>query len=854
MAMRSTAPAPAFHLEPYAYAEARVLMDALELAEPVAVTLVRRGYRTVEEARDFLEAAEWHDPFEFEGMAGVVERLLAAVAAGRRITVHGDYDVDGVCATAILVRALRELGADCDWYIPDRLGDGYGLSVDGVRRLAQRGTAVLVTVDCGIGSPDEVEAARRAGLEPIVTDHHEPGERLPDCPILHPVLSGYPCEDLCATGVAHKLAAALAGPERAAADLDLVALATVADLVPLRGENRAMVRRGLAAARLGRRPGLRALMAAASVEPERLDEGDFAFRLAPRINAAGRLYRADAGVELMLTDDAARASAIATELDRANRERRDTEAGVLLAAERARAALDPGVAAAPALVLAGEGWHPGVVGIVASRLAERHLVPVVLIGLGEGGRGRGSGRSIPGFDLLAALRACDRHLIRYGGHRAAAGVEIEAGNVAAFQEAFAAHADSVLSAEDRAPVEAIDAVVGGESLGLEVAEQLGRLAPFGLGNPGVRLLVPAARLRDVRTMGREERHARFLLQSGPRSALGVAFGAGGELEATESDLGDDVSVKLEVNHWNGSVEPRVILGRLYAGPDSPPSPADPEAPDQREWLARLEAELTAPLDRRPSALAGEDGSRQVVDRAGGSGVAAVAALVSTGEPVLVLCADALRRRELIERAAAPARFGGGSVAIASGRLADASGAAAAAVPGSGTGAALADWAALQRRGDLAAGFAHVVLIDPPPFPHLEALAARGSGFLHLAWGEAESELALRVHDSEWPSRDSLAFLYRSMSRAAGGGSLDLGQARKTLTGDGPYPRSPEVAGRGLRVLVEAGVAGWDGSAAQGTLGVVSSEATDLRRSEAFVAYRQRHEEGQRYLTSQRPAS
>ena len=337
--MRSTAPVPAFHLEPYAYAEARVLMDALDLAEPVAVTLVRRGYRTVEEARDFLEAAEWHDPFEFEGMAGVVERLQAAVTAGRRITVHGDYDVDGVCATAILVRALRELGADCDWYIPDRLADGYGLSVDGVRRLAQRGTDVLVTVDCGIGSPDEVDAARRAGLEPIVTDHHQPGERLPDCPILHPVLSGYPCEDLCATGVAHKLAAALAGPERAAADLDLVALATVADLVPLRGENRALVRRGLAAARLGRRRGLRALMAAASVEPERLDEGDLAFRLAPRINAAGRLYRADAGVELMLTDDPARASAIATELDRANRERRDTEAGVLLAAERARAKL-----------------------------------------------------------------------------------------------------------------------------------------------------------------------------------------------------------------------------------------------------------------------------------------------------------------------------------------------------------------------------------------------------------------------------------------------------------------------------------------------------------------------------------
>ncbi|MGH2994634.1 MAG: single-stranded-DNA-specific exonuclease RecJ, partial [Solirubrobacterales bacterium] len=250
--MSATVPDRAFRLEPYAYSEARALADGLGVSDPVAITLVRRGYRTVEAAREFLAARESHDPFEFDGMADVCERVLDAVGAGRRITVHGDYDVDGVCSTAILVGALRELGGRCDWFIPDRLADGYGLTEAGVERLAARGTELLVTVDCGITAVPEVAAARAAGIEVIVTDHHTPDERLPDCPIVHPRLSGYPCPDLCATGVAHKLSAALReraglGAGSAESELDLVALATVADLVPLVGENRTLVRRGLRA-------------------------------------------------------------------------------------------------------------------------------------------------------------------------------------------------------------------------------------------------------------------------------------------------------------------------------------------------------------------------------------------------------------------------------------------------------------------------------------------------------------------------------------------------------------------------------------------------------------------------------
>lgn len=917
----------AFDLTPYSYAEARALTEALGLAEPVAVTLVRRGYRTVESARAFLEAAEEHDPFEFDVMAEVVTRLRSAIETGTRITVHGDYDVDGVCATAILVRSLRELGSDCDWYIPDRLGDGYGLTVAGIEALAARGTRVLVTVDCGITCPDEVATARAAGIEVIVTDHHQPGDELPDCPILHPAISTYPCAELCATGVAYKLAAALRGPKAVEEELDLVALATVADLVPLRGENRALVRRGLAEARRARRPGMRALIAAAAARAERLDEGDIAFRLAPRINAAGRLYRADAGVELMLTEDGDRAERIAGELERANRERRAVEAEVLEGAERALRELGPEQAEAPGLVLAGQGWHPGVVGIVASRLAERQLRPVVLIGLDGEGRGRGSGRSIPGFDLLAALDACKEHLARYGGHRAAAGVELEAVRLEAFRDAFVRHAAQALDPGDLVSREAVDAVVGGESLGHDVAEQLTRLGPFGLGNPGVRLLVPSATIADIRPMGAGDRHARFSLRSGPRGALGVAFGVNGELEAAAAEP-HDVSVRLELNEWNGAVEPRVVLQEIYSddeahppGPAAEPGAEDPvkglpriggstlqtltspgdvastrihragldgrlqpaaergpgtSTLDEVEFWERFDAELEADLAEWPPAhlLAGAWGNaevggrdaevrgqigaeprsprREVVDRRGASGVAAVAALASSGEAVLVVCADALRRRELVERAVRPARFGGGEVALVSSRLS-----LAAARDGifrlldAGSGIALADWPALAGLPHLASDFTHLVLVDPASFAHLDALAAAGTGYLHPLYGPQDTELSLRCLAEEWPGRDSLGVFYRALRRGADEqGTLTAARLHATLSGAGnPYPRSPESAGRRLRVLEELGLVRWHGCATDRALGVVSSEATDLERSSAFNAYRRRYQEGERYLSA-----
>ena len=835
-----------FRLEPYAYAEARALSQELGLPEPVAVTLVRRGYRTVDEARAFLEASDEHDPLAFEGMAEAVATVRDAIAAGRRITVHGDYDADGVCSTSILVRALRDAGADCDWFIPDRLADGYGLTGAGVELLRERGTELLITTDCGITCADEVAAAVASGMEVIVTDHHQPGDLLPACTIIHPVVSGYPCPDLCATGVAYKVARALNG-EAADDDLDLVALATVADLVPLLGENRALVRRGLEVARRARRPGLRALMAASRIEPERLDEGDFAFRLAPRINAAGRLHRADAGVELMLTADEGRAEEIAAELDRFNHQRRETEAEVLQGAQEALRELPPELADAPGLVIAGTGWHAGVVGIVASRMVERTGRPVVLIAVDSDGRGRGSGRSVPGFDLLGGLEACSGHLARFGGHRAAAGLEIEADRIPAFREAFAAHAREALGDGPAPQVEAIDAVVGrrrARARGGRAARPAGtvrkgeparaadrprRQAPRRAADGGGR---PP---RPVQPRGRHGQGSRGRVR-------GERIARRGRRAAARRRLGQPRAEPLE----------RGRRAEGGAGGDVPrrddAEPGDDE-PGPTEWSRRLAAGLDPAEAPTAEAASLAGGRRSIVDRRGRSGVAAVAALASSGESVLVICADALRRRALVEQAAVPQRFGGGSVAIAAGALADEPALAAAEAVRRGGGVALADWSRVARDPTLAAGFEHVVLIDPPPLASLEQAVDRsGAGLPAPGLGPRRGGARRFAGGTpSGPRGPSWAAVYRALREAA---SAD-GVARRRRAAARPAwrggrPRSPEAAARHLRVLQEVGVVAWaqgaDPAAADAAV-VVSSDrdATwrDRRHSSPTVSVTRR---------------
>ncbi|HVS99930.1 MAG TPA: single-stranded-DNA-specific exonuclease RecJ [Solirubrobacterales bacterium] len=846
--MPETATAKAFAADPYDYSDVRAVAEELGLSRPVAVTLVRRGYRTPAEARAFLAADESHPPEAFRRMDEVVALVHTAIEAGERITVHGDFDVDGVSATALLVGALRELGADCDWLIPDRIADGYGLSKENVEKLAARGTALLITVDCGITAVEQVALAQELGMEVVVTDHHQRGEELPGCLILHPEVSEYPFTSLCGTAVAWKLATALregAAPDDGDADLDLVALATVADVVPLVGENRSLVKRGLVEMRRTGRVGLRALMEASRCEPGRLDEGDLAFRLAPRINAAGRLYRADAGVELLLSDDEARAKQIAEELGRANSERRATEREVDAAAEAALRELPDGSKEANGLVLAGEGWHPGVVGIVASRLVERHHRPVVVISLdGEGG-GRGSGRSIPGFDLHAALEACSEHLESFGGHKAAAGLSLRAEKLEAFRASFAAHANEALGPEDLRRTERIDAMVGGVGLGLDLAEELGQLAPFGMGNPGVRLMVPSARVTDVRTMGEEGKHARFSLHSGAHRALGVAFGRS-SLGVDDDDM-LDATVRLEVNHWNGAIEPRVVLREVYPlDAEADPLSPHPCACDEAEWWARFEAELARDLgvavDR-----AVEDCSRigrVICHGAGSSPTATIAELVSSGAGVLAVAADASRRAALANGATGLARFNGGAALIACHRC----GAEAVADLASraNSGLALTDYAALVMSPDLAAHFEHVVLVDAPRTALDAARVGVGEGFLHPLFSTAEHEFGLGVLARQAPSRETIAAVFRRL-RAAGEASG--GDLRAALCGPGPHPLAPETAARALRVLLELGLVAGDTSAGDGLVGVVSSGGTDLERSTAFRVYSEAHSEARSFLQS-----
>jgi single-stranded-DNA-specific exonuclease len=583
----------------------RRLQRELGVSGPLAQVLVRRGHGEPALARAFLAGDEEHHPAEFAGIDDAVATILRHLERGSRITVHGDYDVDGICSTAVLVAALRGLDGDVDSYLPDRAGDGYGLNANTLERLAARGTALLITADCAITAVEEVASAKAMGIDVVVSDHHTPRADgvLPDAPIVHPAVCGYPCPELCATAVAYKLAQALytalgRDPRALHADLDLVALATIADVVPLVGENRALVRSGLRALAATAKPGLRALMAVAGVDPAKVNERAVGFALAPRLNAAGRLYRADAGLELILTTDTLRAAQIAEELDSANRERRALETRIRFGAEAQMRALGE----RSAYVLADDGWHAGVIGIVASRLAELSGRPVLMIAL-DGDTGKGSGRSVEGFDLLAGLAACAGQLRRYGGHRAAAGLELDRGRLEEFATAFDAHAASVLGPEDLLDHERVDAVVVGGDLGMELAEELQALAPFGRGNPGVSLLLDGATFADPRPMG-EGKHVRFSVESHGTRARAVAFGNGSRLPVAEGEPAE-ATFTLEVNEWNGVSEPRLVLRR-----------AQPLAPRPAEDRAvEIDARRLAVGDPRERPLARVEAHGKPVDKA-----------------------------------------------------------------------------------------------------------------------------------------------------------------------------------------------------------------------------------------------
>jgi len=539
------------------------LAEALGISWITASVLVRRGLDDPEAARVFLAAEPpRHDASLLGDTAAACDRLRAAIAAGERICVHGDYDVDGICATALAVLALRELGAHIEWHLPSRFDEGYGVSGQTLARLSGEGVGLVLTVDCGITAVAEIAEARRIGLDVIVTDHHRPGEVLPQCPIVATRPSRYPFPELCGTGVVYKLLGALgADVDR---HLDLVALATIADVVPLLDENRALAHGGLRALARTQRAGLQALMRAARVDPAVVDTGAVGFRLAPRINAAGRLGHPGAALELLLTEDREEALRLASRLEELNRERQQVEDRILRAAVAKVEEWDETKRRRRAYVLADADWHEGVIGIVASRLVERFNRPVVLIAGGDDEFWKGSGRSLPAFDLHGGLAACAEHLERFGGHRAAAGLSIRPANVEAFAAAFAAHADAHLVDEDLRPVTRVDAVLPPKTMPtLELCGELAKLAPFGLGNPEVTLLAESCELRDLAQVG-DGKHLRFRVRQGGA----IAFGLGGQLDRFRAEGRFDVAFRLEANQWNGTVAPQLVVRRIFVAPDS----------------------------------------------------------------------------------------------------------------------------------------------------------------------------------------------------------------------------------------------------------------------------------------------
>jgi len=546
------------------------LAAELRLPESICRLLCQRGYADVEPAKRYLRPRldQLHDPALLLGMEKAVNRLARAVRERELIMVHGDYDVDGMCSTTLLLRAIRHFGGRAVPFIPRRIEDGYDLSMAGVDAAIHAGARVLITCDCGTNALQPVAAACAAGVDVIISDHHLPSGPLPHCvSVLNPKQPGcqYPDKDLAAVGVAFKIALALAheldeSEEPIFRMLDLVALATIADIAPLRGENRVMARHGLRRMAASSIPGIRALLRAAGLDAKPLSAGRVGFILAPRLNAVGRLGHALRGVQLLMTDDEHEANSIARELEELNRRRQELDRATLREASRMMSDLD--LDSTFGVVLGGQGWHPGVIGIVASRLVEQHCRPVVLVAL-DGSEGKGSGRSIRGFDLHAALTECSDLLIRFGGHKAAAGVTVATERMPEFQARFNEIARSRLTADDLVPEVRVDLDISLADATPDLEALLRHFEPFGVGNAspvlaasGVRMAGPPRILRNG--------HLKLRLADGGTEIDAIGWGMADIAPRIASAGQLDVAFRLERDEWNGESRLQARLADVRA--------------------------------------------------------------------------------------------------------------------------------------------------------------------------------------------------------------------------------------------------------------------------------------------------
>ncbi len=564
-----------------------VLESRAQVSPIVAQLLLARGVTDLQQVRSFLDnkLTGLREPDLLPGLSEAADRVHAAIQASRRIVIYGDYDADGMTATSLLYNCLRLLRADVGYYVPNRFEEGYGLNNDALRQLAECKTSMVISVDCGIGSIEEARTAAELGLELIITDHHELSDELPAAAALvHPRLPGhlYPFGGLCGAGVAFKLAWAICQRASSAqkvsppmrdflvAAMGYAALGTVADVVPLIDENRILVHHGLVSLQRHTQPGLAALLAVTQLnKKQRLTSEDLGFTIAPRLNAAGRLGQAQLGVELLITENAERARALADYIHQLNSSRESLERSIYLAANKqAKEQFDPHND--PALVLAGTGWHAGVIGIVAGRLAEKYHRPVVIISLDQVGvkPGTGSARSAGGLDLHRALCACSEHLLSYGGHAAAAGLRIEESRVEQFRADFCDHADAEIRDVDRVAEIRIDAEAPLSQLTLQTVQQIEQLAPFGAGNPRPVLSASGVSLPEPpRRMGGGERHLSAKICQHGVTLRSVAFGQGDWVEELAQVQGPiDIAYRPVINEFRGrhNVELHLVDWRCTA--------------------------------------------------------------------------------------------------------------------------------------------------------------------------------------------------------------------------------------------------------------------------------------------------
>ena len=529
--------------------------------------LMNRGIKT-DEMLPFLKKSMQSiiNPMEMTDMDKAAERIKKAVEEHEKIVIYGDYDVDGITSTALLYDFLASLGAEVEYYIPDRKGEGYGINIMAVNKLIKQGAKLLITVDCGITAIGEVEFAALQGMDVIITDHHTCKERIPTAAaaIVNPKRDEeYPFRELAGVGVAFKLALASAMKlgiktiDVFNKYIDLAAIGTVADVVPLTGENRVIVDRGIKALRKTERLGLKALLERCGTHSESLNTASIAFSIAPRLNAAGRLGRAETGVRLLLSQDPSEAAEIAEELDERNKERQITEQKIFDEAMEIIAG-DPNFEKKKVIVLAKEGWHHGVIGIVASRICEKFYRPCILISHSNG-IGKGSGRSIDGFNLFDALSACEDCLTQFGGHKIAAGLTINISDLERFIEKINKYADEHLSEDDMIPKVRIDCAVSERSLTLKNAELLSKLEPFGTGNEKPVFSLSGAAISYINAVGADKKHLRLGIQKNGRQINCIGFYMGGLAKTLRQGDMIRLAFQMDINTYQNNRTVQLIL-------------------------------------------------------------------------------------------------------------------------------------------------------------------------------------------------------------------------------------------------------------------------------------------------------